>query len=105
MAYLVLKNYNISGELREALESVLERRKQLEHEVDCLRRDLHSERELSGKLGDKIQKMEARSNGLSSENEKLKRQLKKYVEAVQMLKSGRPPQGLFPFDSAFTLNS
>ncbi|XP_018496297.1 sorting nexin-29 [Galendromus occidentalis] len=74
------------GELREALETLVERRKQLELEIERLKAQLLEEGEKARRSEEKFLRAENKNTHLSRELEQVKNQLKKYVHAVQMLK-------------------
>ncbi|XP_022647134.1 sorting nexin-29-like isoform X1 [Varroa destructor] len=75
------------GELREALEAMVERRKQLECDLESYRERLASERERTRRAEEKLLKAETRQGQMLREMEQVKGQLRKYVHAVQMLKA------------------
>ncbi|OQR77955.1 sorting nexin-29-like [Tropilaelaps mercedesae] len=86
-AYSVKSTSLSEGELREALDAMVERRKELEAEVDSLRGRVASERERARRAEERLMKAEARQGQMQHEMEQVKGQLKKYVHAVQMLKA------------------
>ncbi|XP_022248128.1 sorting nexin-29-like isoform X3 [Limulus polyphemus] len=86
-----------ADELREALLTVLQRKTEAEEQISSLRSLLHQEMELNAGLRaeikdvkkdqeEKNEKIEAKFQTVTRENELLKHQLKKYITAVQMLK-------------------
>ncbi|GLH07645.1 Sorting nexin-29 [Gryllus bimaculatus] len=88
---------SLSGEMRDALLTVLARKEELQAEVRSLRRLLEQAEERSTHLqaeaeasqrsqAERMQRLDARTQALTRENELLKHQLRKYVGAVQLLK-------------------
>lgn len=86
-----------SEELREALLSVMQKKEEFEEKNSALRCLLEREMEMAAGLRaemeeqkkcneEKIERLEAKFQTVSRENELLKHQLKKYIAAVQMLK-------------------
>lgn len=88
---------SLNGETREVLVTVLALKEELQAENRQLRRqlelaeervtNLQAEGEAAERTAtERIQRLEARSQALTRENELLKHQLRKYVGAVQLLK-------------------
>ena len=86
-------------DLKQALLSVMERKEELSKVVAELRKELAERASQNGELtselvevkrtsGDRCNKLEARVQAITRENELLKHQLKKYVGAVQKLRDG-----------------
>ncbi|CAL1283396.1 unnamed protein product [Larinioides sclopetarius] len=84
-------------ELREALLSVMQKKEEFEEKNNALRCLLEREMEMAAGLRaevdeqkksseEKLERLEAKLQTVSRENELLKHQLKKYIAAVQMLK-------------------
>lgn len=89
--------YQVNGEVREALFTVLALKEELQAESRSLKKlveqmqetNTHLQAEMSEKQRqhtEKTERLEARIQALARENELLKHQLRKYVGAVQMLK-------------------
>lgn len=87
------------SELREALETMVVRRKQLEGEVEDLRSRLQSEVDKGKRITEKMSRVEQKQGAMVRENETLKGQLRRYVAAVQMLKSKGTYQELHSLES------
>ncbi|KAL4686093.1 hypothetical protein H8959_001690, partial [Pygathrix nigripes] len=94
MFWLFLK---VSGELRQAIVAMMNRKDELEEENRSLRNLLDGEMEhsaalrqevdtLKRKVAEQEERQGMKVQALARENEVLKVQLKKYVGAVQMLK-------------------
>ncbi|XP_049941422.1 sorting nexin-29 isoform X2 [Schistocerca serialis cubense] len=90
-------HYQVNGEVREALFTVLALKEELQAESRSLKKlveqmqetNTHLQAEMSEKQRqhtEKTERLEARIQALARENELLKHQLRKYVGAVQMLK-------------------